>query len=72
MNVVGLLTPDPIGNRPLLFYSLGSLLLGAQAMSAGMLAELLVANTGRESDTYSVAERTPLPDEDRVTSSYPG
>jgi hypothetical protein len=48
---------QPIGNRPLLAYSIASLLLGAQALSLGLLAELLVAYTGRESDTYSVAER---------------
>ncbi|HUG94396.1 MAG TPA: glycosyltransferase family 2 protein [Planctomycetaceae bacterium] len=51
---------DPqIGTRPLLAYSVASTLLGAQAISLGLLAELLVSYTGRESDTYSVAERTP-------------
>ncbi|MCA9071945.1 MAG: glycosyltransferase family 2 protein [Planctomycetaceae bacterium] len=49
---------DPIGTRPLLAYSIASLLLGAQAISLGLLAELVVSNTGRDSDTYSVAERT--------------
>jgi hypothetical protein len=34
------------------------LLLGGQVLSLGLLAELLVAYTGRETDTYSVAERT--------------
>jgi len=48
----------PIGSRPLLAYSVASTLLGAQAISLGLLAELLVAYTGRESDTYSIAERT--------------
>ena len=48
----------PIGNRPLLPYSIAALLLGAQALSLGLLAELLVAYTGRETDTYSIAERT--------------
>jgi glycosyltransferase involved in cell wall biosynthesis len=48
----------PIGPRPLLAYSIASTLLGAQAISLGLLAELLVAYTGRETDTYSVAERT--------------
>ena len=47
-----------IGTRPLLAYSIASTLLGAQAISLGLLAELLIANTGRDSDTYSVAERT--------------
>ena len=48
----------PIGNRPLLAYSVASTLLGAQAISLGLLAELIVSHVGRESDTFSVAERT--------------
>jgi len=47
----------PIGPRPLLAYSVAAALLGAQAISLGLLAELLVAYTGRTSDSYSVAER---------------
>jgi glycosyltransferase involved in cell wall biosynthesis len=49
---------DPIGPRPLLAYSVAATLLGAQAISLGLLAELLVAYTGRETDTYSIAEQT--------------
>src|SRR5579872_7247184 len=49
---------DPIGPRPLLTYSVAFLLLGGQLLSLGFLAELLVAYTGRDADTYSVAERT--------------
>ena len=52
---------DPIGGRPLLAYSVAAVLLGAQAVSLGLLAELVIAYTGRESDTYSVAERTGAP-----------
>jgi glycosyltransferase involved in cell wall biosynthesis len=48
---------DPIGSRPLLAYSAAALLLGGQLLSLGFLAELIVAYTGREADTYSVAER---------------
>jgi glycosyltransferase involved in cell wall biosynthesis len=50
----------PIGTRPVLIYSAASLLLGAQMMSAGILAELIVSRLGGEGDTgrsYSVAER---------------
>ena len=47
----------PIGTRPLLAYSVAALLLGGQLLSLGFLAELIVAYTGRESDTYSIAER---------------
>jgi glycosyltransferase involved in cell wall biosynthesis len=56
---------DPIGSRPLLAYSVAAVLLGAQAVSLGLLAELLIAYTGRESDTYSVSERTGAPLGDR-------
>jgi glycosyltransferase involved in cell wall biosynthesis len=49
---------DPIGTRPLLAYSVASLLLGAQLLSLGFLAELIVAYTGRDEDTYSIADRT--------------
>jgi len=52
---------DPIGSRPLLAYSVAAVLLGAQAISLGLLAELFIAYSGRESDTYSVAERTGIP-----------
>jgi glycosyltransferase involved in cell wall biosynthesis len=48
----------PIGTRPLLPYSIAATILGAQALSLGLLAELLVAYTGKESDTYSVAQTT--------------
>jgi glycosyltransferase involved in cell wall biosynthesis len=61
MNVFAVWPSTPIGNRPLLAYSIASTLLGAQAMTIGLLAELIVYNTGRDSDTYSVAEETPAP-----------
>lgn len=58
MNVFGILTEAPVGDRPLLAYSVAFLLLGGQAISLGLLAELVVAYTGRERDTYSIKERT--------------
>ncbi len=58
MNVFEVMEPMPIGTRPMLAYSVAALLLGAQAKSLGLLAELIVANTGRDSDTYSVKART--------------
>lgn len=58
MNVAYLLPAEPIGNRPLLAYSVASVLLGGQALSLGLLAELIVAYTGRDHDNYSVAEET--------------
>lgn len=58
MNAIGAIPVEPIGARPLLAYSMAAVLLGAQALSLGLLAELIVANTAHERDSYSVAERT--------------
>jgi glycosyltransferase involved in cell wall biosynthesis len=49
----------PLHARPLLIYAVAALLLGAQMMSIGFLAELITAYQGREEDGYSVAEQTP-------------
>lgn len=55
----GLIQPAvPIGNRPLLAYSIAASLLGGQALSLGLLAELIVANNTRTADSYSVSETT--------------
>jgi glycosyltransferase involved in cell wall biosynthesis len=54
----------PLHQRPLLTYALAALLLGAQMMSIGFLAELITAYQGREEDSYSIAEQTlPAPAE---------
>lgn len=58
MNVVHAIDQSPIGTRPMLLYSIASLLLGGQVMSLGMLAEMIVANTGHERDRFSIVERT--------------
>jgi dolichol-phosphate mannosyltransferase len=50
---------DPIHQRPLLVYSVAALLLGAQIISIGFLAELITAKMSRDEDSYSVAEETP-------------
>ncbi len=60
MNVFGVLAVQEVGSRPLLLYAVASLLLGAQAMSAGLIAELIIHRTGHESDPYTIAERTPV------------
>jgi glycosyltransferase involved in cell wall biosynthesis len=52
----------PLHERPMLIYSLAALLLGAQMMTMGFLAELVIASQGRHDDVYSVAERTPSGD----------
>ena len=48
----------PLHERPLLIYALAALLLGAQMMTIGFLAELITAYQGRDDDIYSIAERT--------------
>lgn len=49
---------EPLHNRPLLIYAAAALLLGAQMMSIGFLAELMTAYLGRDQESYSVKERT--------------
>jgi glycosyltransferase involved in cell wall biosynthesis len=51
-------TFPPLHQRPLLIYALGAVLLGAQLMSIGFLAELITAYMSRDEDSYSIAERT--------------
>jgi glycosyltransferase involved in cell wall biosynthesis len=51
----------PLHERPLLIYALAALLLGAQMMSIGFLAELVTAYMGRDEDSYSVADKTSPP-----------
>jgi glycosyltransferase involved in cell wall biosynthesis len=60
--VVNWVSPEtflPLHQRPLLIYSVAALLLGAQMMSIGFLAELITAYQGGDEHSYSVAERTP-------------
>jgi glycosyltransferase involved in cell wall biosynthesis len=51
----------PLHQRPLLIYSVAALLMGAQMMTIGFLAELITAYQSREEDSYSIVERTPEP-----------
>jgi dolichol-phosphate mannosyltransferase len=60
--VIRLWAPDmflPLHQRPLLIYAAAALLLGAQMITIGFIAELILAYQGRDEDAYSVAERTP-------------
>jgi glycosyltransferase involved in cell wall biosynthesis len=50
---------EPLHQRPLLIYALAALLLGAQMMSIGFLAELVTAYMSRDEDSYSIADKTP-------------
>lgn len=47
----------PLHQRPVLLYSLGALLLGAQLLCMGFLAELIVAKNAESQDPYSIVER---------------
>jgi glycosyltransferase involved in cell wall biosynthesis len=49
---------EPLHDRPLLLYSVAALLLGAQMMSIGLLAELITAYNSQPQDNYSIAEET--------------
>ena len=50
-------TAIQLHDRPAVIYSVAALLLGAQFMSMGFLAELITANFGRSSATYSIKSR---------------
>jgi glycosyltransferase involved in cell wall biosynthesis len=47
---------EPIGQRPLLFYSATFLGVGTQLVTLGILAELVTSYNIRAEDTYSIAE----------------
>jgi len=60
--VVNFFAPNtfpPLSSRPLLIYSIGTLIVGVQLMATGLLAELITSYQGKEEESYSVAERTP-------------
>jgi glycosyltransferase involved in cell wall biosynthesis len=48
----------PLHQRAVPIYALAALLIGAQFMTIGFLAELFIAYRGRDEDSYSVLERT--------------
>jgi dolichol-phosphate mannosyltransferase len=49
----------PLHQRPLLVYAVAALLLGAQMISMGILAELITAYQAGDEHSYSIADRTP-------------
>jgi dolichol-phosphate mannosyltransferase len=51
---------EDLHNRPAVIYSMGALLLGAQLISMGFLAELMTAYYGRHVEQYSVKDRVGL------------
>ena len=48
---------SPLHQRPLVIFSLGALLLGAQLLCMGFLAELIVARGQESKEPYSISER---------------
>jgi glycosyltransferase involved in cell wall biosynthesis len=55
-------TFEPLHERALLYYCVAALLLGAQLMSIGFLAELMTAYLSKDQDSYSIAETTSEPE----------
>ncbi|HZZ77043.1 MAG TPA: glycosyltransferase family 2 protein [Gemmataceae bacterium] len=52
---------EPLHNRPLLIYAVAAMLLGAQLMSIGFVAELMTASLGKDQESYSVKDRVGPP-----------
>jgi dolichol-phosphate mannosyltransferase len=57
-------TYPPLHERALPTYALAALLLGAQMMAVGLVAELITSYQGRDEDSFSIAERTHQPPRD--------
>jgi dolichol-phosphate mannosyltransferase len=55
---VEFMEPKHLHTSPWFYISITALLLGAQFMSIGFLAELITAYHGRDSQTYSIEKRT--------------
>ena len=49
----------PLHERAVPIYALAAIMVGAQFMTIGFLAELVIAYQGRDEHSYSVMERTP-------------
>lgn len=61
------LEPLHLHQRALFFYSITAVILGAQFVSVGFLAELVVARNHRDTDAYAVAEETAAGERGAVT-----
>jgi dolichol-phosphate mannosyltransferase len=51
----------PLHQRPLLIYSVASLILGVQLFSMGLIAELITSHNRRDDDVFCIAEQTGSP-----------
>ncbi|MGC4003315.1 MAG: glycosyltransferase family 2 protein [Pirellulales bacterium] len=54
-----LLLATPLHQRPALLYSACAFLFGGQILSIGLLAEMMTAYYGRDTEVYSIAQTTP-------------
>ena len=63
---------QPIGDRPLLLYSIANLIVGVQLVSLGILAELVTSYNFRAEDTYSIAETIPAQEENPASEDHSG
>ncbi|MBW3597863.1 MAG: glycosyltransferase family 2 protein [Planctomycetes bacterium] len=64
--------PWHMHTSPWFYISITSLLLGAQFMSIGFLAELITAYLGRDTHAYSIQERAGFQDEEEAASGRRG
>ncbi|MEQ8789766.1 MAG: glycosyltransferase [Pirellulaceae bacterium] len=69
---LGLSDWPPLHERPAMIYSMGALLLGAQFMSIGFLAELMTAYYGRTTVMYSIKDHTGGEPESRTSAGADG
>ena len=62
------LQPIHLHERPVFYLSMVLFLLGSQMIGVGLLAELVVANSGNKTLPYSIAAKTGLLGSDKIAS----
>ena len=58
---MGVLEPIHLHERAVFYYSMSAMLLGAQFVTAGFLAEMITASHMRDASTYTIKQRTGSP-----------
>jgi dolichol-phosphate mannosyltransferase len=56
--LVGVLEPIHLHERAIFYYAMGAMLLGAQFVTAGFLAEMITATHMRDATVYTIKQRT--------------
>jgi dolichol-phosphate mannosyltransferase len=59
--LVDVVDPIHLHERAIFYYSMGAMLLGAQFVTAGFLAEMITASHMREASTYTIKQRIGSP-----------